>query len=118
VSAQKEVDQVRQQQVIHQRRLERRVRATFASGNRKHLVNRIIRCGLASTVLATVLMTNAEAEDPVVRICENAVNGAGDLPRVAALDFAIVHWLFTTQLNLSTAAPGHITPWRVTQPAR
>jgi hypothetical protein len=54
----------------------------------------IIRCGLASTVLATVLMTNARAEDPVAawnQISENAVKLAGHPPPVAALDFAIVH---------------------------
>jgi hypothetical protein len=57
-------------------------------------MNRIIRCGLASTVLATVLMTNARAEDPVAawnQISENAVKAAGHPPPVAALDFAIVH---------------------------
>jgi len=57
-------------------------------------MNRIIRYGLASTVLATVLMTNARAEDPVAawnQISENAVKAAGHPPPVAALDFAIVH---------------------------
>jgi hypothetical protein len=57
-------------------------------------VNKIIRCGLASTVLAAVLMTTARAEDPVAawnQISENAVKAAGDPPPVAALDFAIVH---------------------------
>jgi hypothetical protein len=57
-------------------------------------MNWIIRCGLASTVLATVLMTNARAEDPVAawnQISENAVKLAGHPPPVAALDFAIVH---------------------------
>jgi hypothetical protein len=57
-------------------------------------MNRIIRWGLASTVLATVLMTNARAQDPVAawnQISENAVKAAGHPPPVAALDFAIVH---------------------------
>ena len=57
-------------------------------------MNRIIRYGLASTVLAVVLMTNARAEDPVAawnQISENAVKAAGHPPPVAALDFAIVH---------------------------
>lgn len=57
-------------------------------------MNRIIRCGLASTLLAAVLMTNARAEDPVAawnQISENAVKAAGHPPPVAALDFAIVH---------------------------
>jgi PAP2 superfamily len=57
-------------------------------------MNWIIRCGLAATVLATVLMTNARAEDPVAawnQISENAVKLAGHPPPVAALDFAIVH---------------------------
>jgi hypothetical protein len=57
-------------------------------------MNSIIRCGLASTLLATVLMTNARAEDPVAawnQISENAVKLAGHPPPVAALDFAIVH---------------------------
>jgi len=57
-------------------------------------MNKIIRYGLASTVLATVLMTNARAEDPVAawnQISENAVKAAGHPPPVAALDFAIVH---------------------------
>jgi hypothetical protein len=56
-------------------------------------VNRIIRCGLASTVLATVLMTNARAEDPVAawnQISENAVKAAGAAPPVA-LDLDM-HW--------------------------
>jgi len=57
-------------------------------------MNRIIRCSLFSTVLATVWMTNARAEDPVAawnQISENAVKLAGHPPPVAALDFAIVH---------------------------
>ncbi len=57
-------------------------------------MNKIIRIGLALTVLATVLVTNAKAEDPIAawnQISENAVKTAGHPPPVAALDFAIVH---------------------------
>ncbi len=57
-------------------------------------MNRIIRCGLASAVLAAVLMMNARAEDAIAAwnaISENAVKTAAHPPPVAALDFAIVH---------------------------
>ena len=57
-------------------------------------MNRITRCDLALIVLATALVTNARAEDPVAawnQISENAVKAAGHPPPVAALDFAIVH---------------------------
>jgi hypothetical protein len=57
-------------------------------------MNRIIRIGLALTVLAIVSVTNARAEDPIAawnQIREIAVKTAGHPPPVAALDFAIVH---------------------------
>jgi len=57
-------------------------------------MNKIIRCGFAITVLATFLVTNASAEDPISawnQISETAVKTAGHPPPVAALDFAIVH---------------------------
>jgi hypothetical protein len=57
-------------------------------------MNKIIRIALALTVLATVSVTNARAEDPIAawnQISEAAVKTAGHPPPVAALDFAIVH---------------------------
>jgi hypothetical protein len=54
----------------------------------------IIRLGLALTVLATALVANAQAQDPIAawnQISETAVKTAGHPPPVAALDFAIVH---------------------------
>ena len=57
-------------------------------------MNKIIRIGLALTVLAIVSATNARAEDPIAawnQISETAVKTAGHPPPVAALDFAIVH---------------------------
>jgi len=57
-------------------------------------MNSSIRCGLALTVLATFLVSNASAEDPISawnQISETAVKTAGHPPPVAALDFAIVH---------------------------
>lgn len=60
-------------------------------------MNKIIRCGLASTVFATVfatvLTTNARAEDSVAAwnwISENAVKAVGAAPPVP-LDFDM-HW--------------------------
>lgn len=57
-------------------------------------MNKILRIGLALSVLATVAVTNARAEDPIAawnQISETAVKTAGHPPPVAALDFAIVH---------------------------
>jgi len=57
-------------------------------------MKKIIGCGLALTVLATVLVPIAKAEDPIADwnlIAEKAVKTAGHAPPVAALDFAIVH---------------------------
>jgi PAP2 superfamily len=57
-------------------------------------MKKIVRCGLVLTILATVSVTNAEAQDPIAawnEISENAVKTAGHAPPVAALDFAIVH---------------------------
>src|SRR5580658_3891808 len=57
-------------------------------------MNKILRWGLASTVLGIVLATNAQAADPIAawnQISETAVKTAGHPPPVAALDFAIVH---------------------------
>jgi hypothetical protein len=57
-------------------------------------MNKIIRIGLALTVLATASVTNARAADPIAdwnQISETAVKTAGHPPPVAALDFAIVH---------------------------
>src|SRR6266487_5653484 len=57
-------------------------------------MKKIIGCGLALTVLATVLVPIAKAEDPIAdwnEISEKAVKTAGHAPPVAALDFAIVH---------------------------
>jgi hypothetical protein len=92
-----------------------RVRATFTSKNTRTLMNRIIRSGLASTVLATVFMMNSRAEDPVAawnQISENAVKTAGHPPPVAALDFAIVHLAIYDAVESIDRryAPG-LTPW-------
>jgi hypothetical protein len=57
-------------------------------------MNKALRWGLASTVLAIIGVTNAQAADPIAAwnlISENAVKTAGHPPPVAALDFAIVH---------------------------
>lgn len=54
----------------------------------------IIQFGLALTVLATVVVTSANAEDTIAawnQIAETAVKNASHPPPVAALDFAIVH---------------------------
>jgi hypothetical protein len=65
-------------------------------------MKKIVRCGLALTVLATVLVTNARAADPIAawnEISETAVNTAGHPPPVAALDFAIVHLAIYDAVN-------------------
>jgi hypothetical protein len=57
-------------------------------------MKKIIQCGLALVVLASIFVTNAKAEDPIAawnQIAEKAVKTAGHPPPVAALDFAIVH---------------------------
>jgi hypothetical protein len=57
-------------------------------------MKKIIQCGLALVVLASIFVTNAKAEDPIAawnEIAEKAVKTAGHPPPVAALDFAIVH---------------------------
>ena len=57
-------------------------------------MKKILECGLALVVLASIFVTNANAEDPIAswnEIAEKAVKTAGHPPSVAALDFAIVH---------------------------
>jgi hypothetical protein len=57
-------------------------------------MKKILRWGLASSVLAIVLLENAQAADPIAawnQISETTVKAAGHPPPVAALDFAIVH---------------------------
>ena len=57
-------------------------------------MKKIIECGLALTVLATLFVTSAKADDPIAawnEISETAVKTAGHAPPIAALDFAIVH---------------------------
>lgn len=57
-------------------------------------MNKIMRCGLVLTILATAFVTNVNAQDPIAawnEISERAVKTAGHAPPVAALDFAIVH---------------------------
>jgi hypothetical protein len=57
-------------------------------------MKKIVQSVLALTVLATVFVTNAKAEDPIAdwnAISETAVKTAGHAPPAAALDFAIVH---------------------------
>ena len=56
-------------------------------------MKRIVRFGLALTVLATALMTNARAEDPIAawnQISENAVKAAKHPLPVTSVEFAIV----------------------------
>jgi hypothetical protein len=57
-------------------------------------MNKILLRGLAAAALAVILITNAQALDPISawnQITEKAVKAAGHPPPVAALDFAIVH---------------------------
>ncbi|HEY6946676.1 MAG TPA: vanadium-dependent haloperoxidase [Candidatus Acidoferrum sp.] len=57
-------------------------------------MKKIIQCGLALAVLASIFVANAKAQDPIAawnEIAEKAVKTAGHAPPVAALDFAIVH---------------------------
>lgn len=57
-------------------------------------MNRILRWGLAPTVLAIAGVVQAQAADPIAawnQISESAVKTAGHPPPLAALDFAIVH---------------------------
>jgi PAP2 superfamily len=57
-------------------------------------MKKILRWGLALTVLALIDATNARAADPIAawnQISESAVKTSGHPPPVAALDFAIVH---------------------------
>src|SRR5579863_1521892 len=57
-------------------------------------MKKILRGGLASTVLGMILTTTAHAADPIGalnQITETAVKTSGHPPPVAALDFAIVH---------------------------
>jgi hypothetical protein len=57
-------------------------------------MKKILRWGLASTVLTVTLVMNVQAADPIAawnQISETAVKTAGHPPPVAALDFAIVH---------------------------
>jgi hypothetical protein len=65
----------------------------FASRERRIIMKKFVRFGLALTVLATALMTNARAEDPIAawnQITENAVKvGNHPLP-VTSVEFAIV----------------------------
>jgi hypothetical protein len=64
-----------------------------ATRERGTIMNKIIRCGLALTVLATVFLTNARAEDPVAAwnaISEKAVKTAGHPLPVTSVEFAIV----------------------------
>ena len=65
-------------------------------------MNKIVRFGLALTVIATVLTTTARAEDPIAawnEISETAVKTATHPPPVAALDFAIVHLAIYDAVN-------------------
>jgi PAP2 superfamily protein len=57
-------------------------------------MKKILRGGLALTVLGMILVRSAEAADPIAawnQISETAVKTSGHPPPVAALDFAIVH---------------------------
>ena len=55
---------------------------------------KIIQCGLALTILSSLLITNARAEDPIAdwnAITEQAVKTAGHPLPVTSVEFAIVH---------------------------
>lgn len=57
-------------------------------------MKKIVESVLALTVIATAIVTRANAADPIAdlnAISEKAVKTAGHAPPVAALDFAIVH---------------------------
>ncbi len=57
-------------------------------------MKKILRGGLALTVLGMILVTSVQAADPIAawnQISETAVKTSGHPPPVAALDFAIVH---------------------------
>ncbi|MGB7847750.1 MAG: hypothetical protein WBL63_19215, partial [Candidatus Acidiferrum sp.] len=57
-------------------------------------MKKIIQAVLALTVLTSIFVTNAKAQDPIAAwnaIAERAVKTAGHAPPIAALDFAIVH---------------------------
>jgi len=57
-------------------------------------MKKILRGGPALTVLGMILLTTAQAADPIAawnQISETAVKTSGHPPPVAALDFAIVH---------------------------
>ena len=60
-------------------------------------MKKIMRFVIALTVLASIFVTNAKAQDPQDpiavwnEISEKAVKTAGHTPPIAALDFAIVH---------------------------
>ena len=79
-------------------------------------MKRIVRFGLALTVLATALMTNARAEDPIAawnQISENAVKaGKHPLP-VTSVEFAIVQLAIYDAVE---SIDGHYEPYYIRVP--
>jgi hypothetical protein len=70
------------------------LRAGFAVEGKETPMKKILEWGLALAVLASIFVTNANAEDAIAdwnEIAEKAVKTAGHAPPIAALDFAIVH---------------------------
>src|SRR3979490_2365881 len=62
-------------------------------GRRERLMKKILRWGLALTVLAIILVTNAQAGDPIAawnQISENAVKAGNHPLPVTSVEFAIV----------------------------
>jgi hypothetical protein len=77
------------------------------------IMNKILRWGLSSAVLALAGGTNAQADDPVAawnQISESAVKTAGHPPPVAALDFAIVHLAIYDAVE---SIDGHYEPYYI-----
>src|SRR5580700_530746 len=82
-----------------------------ATRERGTIMNKIIRCGLALTVLATVFLTNARAEDPVAAwnaISEKAVKTAGHPLPVTSVEFAIVQLAIYDAVE---SIDGHYEPY-------
>jgi hypothetical protein len=78
---------------------------------RRTLVTKIIRFGLALTVLATVLAATARAEDPIAawnQISENAVKAGNHPLPVTSVEFAIVQLAIYDAVE---SIDGHYEPY-------
>jgi hypothetical protein len=68
--------------------------ASNAVRERGSVMTKILQCGLALAVIASIFVIDVKGEDAIAdwnAITEKAVKNAGHPPPVAALDFAIVH---------------------------